>query len=83
MPTPTVARLAVGSARSSARRPPSPVRTAEARGEKIVEKLVSLALGGNLKAIGMLFDRCDGKPREAAPKHYRDDPDNPWEGILG
>jgi hypothetical protein len=35
------------------------------RGERLAEVLVSLALDGDVRAIREVFDRVDGKPRQA------------------
>jgi len=35
------------------------------RKEKIIEKLIALAEGGDLSALKYLFDRIDGRPKES------------------
>ena len=38
----------------------------------VVEKLVALAMKGDTRAIGMMMDRMDGKPRQAVDYTKRD-----------
>jgi len=35
------------------------------RREAVAEKLIAMALGGDLGALKYIFDRCDGRPRES------------------
>jgi len=44
---------------------PKTVREKLTRKEKIIEKLIALAEGGDLSALKYLFDRIDGRPKES------------------
>jgi len=42
----------------------TPAKEKITRKEKIVEKLIAMAEGGDLAALRYVFDRCDGRPMQ-------------------